>query len=201
MQTHHAHRTFYSHEVRGEGCESWAETDAYTIDMFHGAFIIGTGTCTVLAGGVTVGQVYLAEETEDLALSQWHIGAHEDAGVVVVFEIVEIGKTDIEVFAEVQVKLTEVKVISGVVKACAKADVLGHEISEVGTDGESMTFDVDILQNEVVEVVAVPFVESDRTTEHPLSLWHEGGIQIFARYSLDMSSPFFLTLEVTFVEG
>ena len=67
--------------------------------MLHSAVVIGSGARGVLALGVGVVQLHFAEEAEDFAFAKWLVGSQEESCVNLVFKVIEILKTDVEILA------------------------------------------------------------------------------------------------------
>ena len=88
-------------------------------------------SCGILSLGIAMGEPYFAKEAEHLALPDGHVGTHEHCAQVVVFQIVEVAQTDVEVFAQIKVKLAQVEEIALVAETGTHGNVVCHKIAEI----------------------------------------------------------------------
>ena len=110
------------------------------------AVVVHTASRTVLTGGVGVTGTYLGKGTKDIALTNGQIGTNEEVGRVGVTQIVEVFQRDVEVLAQVQVELAQVEIVARIVVAGTNGQIIGYEVTEIGTAAEGMAFEVDIFQ-------------------------------------------------------
>ena len=102
-------------------------------------------------------------------------------------QVVKIVEADIEILAQINIQVTQIKIVTAVCVTQTHSQVLGYKVTHIGRNSEYVSLHIQVLQHQQVLVLVLPLAEVDCCTAHPHTLWDEWSLQFATVYTLDVA--------------